>query len=388
MTPANCQQCGAPLPVSFAPIVVCQYCGRQYHNVQARAPVSPPTPAPARPAARSATPLVVIAVATFGVVFVGVAVVAFLLASGSTGSLPRAVAGRAATAVPGLPSPSALVQWDSTEVQFFRGDGDVPNLVGVGWFGDGSQALVGLSGATGDVLWRSPSGNCDLFTDGNTRILRFETGKTFSRYDAKTGKQTWSIQLSDNLGGVALGEKCALLKLYMGQTPPFGIDTDTGKLAPCNTAEAPARPRLPSEASDVTATRGSVSFTGAVRTDSKPINPEPARLAITARRGAQQLWETAPASLEPVWDSGGFDRSVAFTPAGAFLFGRSSTDHAARFALVDTASGRIVYEKPAPGKVETRVQVGEGGGLAFVIHDQRLEAYVASTGALRWSIHR
>jgi outer membrane protein assembly factor BamB len=281
-----------------------------------------------------------------------------------------------------------LVQWDSTEVHFFRGDGDVPNLVGVASFGDGAQALVGLAGATGKVLWRSPSGMCDLFTDGRTRILRFETGKTFSRYDTKTGKQAWSIQLSDNLGGVALGEKCASLKLYMGQTPPFGIDTDTGKLAPCSTNEAPAHARRPSDATDVIATRDGVSLTGAVRTDSKPINPEPPRLAITARRGTQKLWETAPASLEPVWESGGFDRSIVFTPAGAFLFGRSAADHAARFALVDTASGRIVYEKPAPGKVESRVQVGEGGGLAFIIHDQRLEAYDAATGALRWSIHR
>ena len=328
-------------------------------------------------------------VATFGVVLVGAAVVAFLLVRGSSAStVPRAGGGRAITALPGMPSPSALVQWDSTEVQFFRGSGDVPNLVGVGWFGDGSQALVGLAGATGEVLWRTPSGNCDLFTDDNARILRFETGKTFSRYDTKTGKQTWSLQLSDNLGGVALGEKCALLKLYMGQTLPFGIDTDTGKLAPCTTSEAPARARSPWEIGDVTATRGNVTFTAAVRTDPKPINPEPARLAITARRGAQKLWETAPASLEPVWESGGFDRSVTFTPAGAFLFGRSATDHAARFALVDTANGRIVYEKPAPGKVDTRVHVGQGGGLAFVIHDQRLEAYVAATGALRWSVHR
>ena len=386
MTPANCQQCGAPLPVSLAPIVACQYCGRQYHNVQQHAPAVPARPSPA---AKSATPIVLILVAIFGVVLDGAAAAAFLLVSGSsTGSVPRAGAGRVATPVPGLPSPSALVQWDSTEVDSFRSDGDVPNLVGVGTFGDGAQALVGLSGATGKVLWRTRSGMCDLFTDGSTRILRFETGKTFSRYDTKTGKQTWSIQLSDNLGGVALGEKCALLKLYMGQTPPFGIDTETGKLAPCTTTEAPARRPTSWEVSDVTATRGGVSLTGAVRTDSKPINPEPACLAVTARRGAQKLWETAAASVEPVWDTGGYDRSIAFTPAGAFLFGRSGTDHAARCAFVDTVSGRIVYEKPAQGKVETRVQVGEGGGLAFVIHDQRLEAYEVATGALRWSVHR
>lgn len=374
--------------MSFAPVVACQYCGRQYHNAPPRAPVPPAVPPRPSAPASSATPVVLIGVAIFGLALVGAAVAAFLLVSGSTSAVPHPASGRAAPPVPGMPAPGALVQWDSTELNFFRGNGDVPNLVGIGWFGNGAQALVGLSGATGEVLWRAPSGNCDLFTDGATRILRFETGKTFSRYDAKTGKQTWSIQLSDNLGGVALGEKCALLKLYMGQTPPFGVDTDTGKLAPCTTEKAPERPRLAWETGDVTSTRGGVTLTGFVRTDSKPINPEPARLAITARRGAQQLWETAPASLEPVWETGGFDRSIAFTPAGAFLFGRSSTDHAARFALVDTASGRVVYEKPAPGKVETRVQVGEGGGLAFVIHDQRLEAYVAATGAQAWSIHR
>lgn len=388
MTPANCQQCGAPLPVTFAPIVACQYCGRQYHNAQPRVPAAPVIARPS-PEARSATPIVLILVAIFGVVLVGAAVAAFVLVGGAVGSAPGATRGRTPTSpVPGMPAPSALVQWDSTEVQFFRGEGDMPNLVGVGWFGDGSQALVGLSGATGEVLWRAPSGNCDLFTDGNARVLRFETGKTLSRYDIKTGKQAWSIQLSDNLGGLALGEKCALVKLYMGQTPPFGIDTDTGKLAPCTTSEAPARPRSSSEPVDVTATRGGVSLTGAVRTDTKPINPEPARLAVTARRGAQILWEAAPSSLEPVWETGGFDRSVVFTPTGAFIFGRSAADHAARFAFVDTANGRIVYEKPASGKVETRVQVGQGGELAFVIHDQRLEAYVAATGALRWSIHR
>jgi len=325
-------------------------------------------------------------VAVFGVVFVGAAAVAFFLASSS---VSRGSAGRAASPpVPGLPSPSALVQWDSTEVLFFRGDGDAHNLVGIGSFGDGAQALVGLSGATGKLLWRSPSGMGDLFTDGSARILRFETGKTFSRYDTKTGKQIWSIQLSDNLSGVALGEKCAVLKLSMGQSPPFGIDTDTGKLAPCTTAEQPAHPRRFSDPIDVTTTRAGVTLTCAVLSDARPINPDPARLAITARRGSQKLWETAPASLEPVWESGGFDRSVAFTPSGAFLFGRSATDHAARFAFVDTATGRTVYEKPAAGKVETRVQVDTTGGLAFVIHDQRLEAYEPATGTLRWSIHR
>lgn len=321
---------------------------------------------------------------------VGAAVAAFFLASGTTaspGSVARGAAGRAAPPVPGMPSPSALVQWDSTEVLFFSSEGGVQNLVGIGSFGDGAQALVALSSATGQVLWRSPSGMCDLFTD-STRILRFETGKTFSRYDTKTGKQSWSIQLSDNLGGVALGPKCAVLKLYMGQSPPFGIDTDTGKLGPCTTAAEPARRPLSWEVGDVIATRAGVTLTGAVLTDAKPINPDPARLAVTARRGSQQLWQAAPTSLEPVWESGGFDRSVAFTTTGAFVFGRAAADHAARFAFIDTTTGRIGYEKPAPGKVETRVQVGAAGPLAFVIHDQRLEAYEAATGTLRWSIHR
>ena len=317
------------------------------------------------------------------------AVAAFFFASGSTSSVTPVSRGaaRAAPPIPGMPSPGALVQWDSTEVFFFGGEGGVQNLVGVGSFGDGSQALVGLASATGDVLWRSPSGMCDLFTD-DTRILRFETGKTLARYDVKTGKQTWSIQLSDNLGGLALGEKCAVVKLYMGQSPPFGIDTDTGKLAPCTTSAEPARRPQPWEVGDITVNRAGVTLTGEILSDSKPINPDPARLAITARRGSQKLWQAAPQSLEPVWESGGFDRSLAFTSTGAFLFGRAAADHAARFAFIDTATGRIAYEKPAAGKVETRVQVGATGALAFVIHDQRLEAYETTTGTLRWSIHR
>jgi len=346
-------------------------------------------PALPSPVARSAMPIVLILVAVFGVVLVGTAIGAFLWVSGgSSRAVPRAGVGHAASPVPGMPPPSALVQWDSTEVLFFRGEGGVSNLVGIGSFGDGSQALVGLAGATGEVLWRSPSGMSDLFSDGNARVLRFETGKTLSRYDTKTGKQAWSIQLSDNLGGIALGEKCALLKLYMGQSPPFGIDTDTGKLAPCTTMEQPERARFPSEPIDVTATRGGITLTGAILTDSRPVNPDPARLAVTARRGSQKLWEAAPASLEPVWESGGFDRSIAFTPSGAFLFGRAAADHAARYAFVDTSTGRIVYEKSAPGKVDSRVQVGAAGSFAYVIHDQRLEAYEAATGELRWSVHR
>ena len=347
----------------------------------------PARPIPTTP---SATPVVLILLAVFGVVLVGAGVAAFFLVGGSTGStvsVPHGAAGRAAPPLTGMPAPGALVQWDSNEVLFFQGDG-VQNLVGVGSFGDGSQALVGLASATGEVLWRARSGMCDLFTDGNERILRFETGKTFSRYDTKTGKQTWSIQLSDNLGGVAFGDKCAVLKLYMGQSPPFGIDTETGKLTPCTTSEKPARRPLPWEVGDITTTRAGITLTGEIVSDPKPINPDPARLAVTAHRGSQKLWQAAPQSLEPVWESGGFDRSLAFTTTGAFLFGRAAADHAARFAFIDTTTGRIAYEKPAAGKVETRVQVGATGSLAFVIHDQRLEAYDTTTGTLRWSVHR
>jgi len=171
---------------------------------------------------------------------VGAGVVSYLMAARA--ARPSSAASRAPFATqPRAAQPQELVAWESRSLTFFQGQGAEPNLVGVASFGDRATALVGVSGADGKLLWRVPSGICDIYTDGLARIVRFETGKTLTGYDARTGRTKWSLRLTDNIRGLAFGQGCANVRLTMSQTL-IGIDTETGKATNCN-ADEPTLPR-------------------------------------------------------------------------------------------------------------------------------------------------
>jgi hypothetical protein len=344
----------------------------------------PLVPPPARSSASPVGALVAVGVVGFGVMVVA-AIGAFLWARGSSaaGGGSYRPAPQSFNGV--LPSVPEVLTWNSDTPQFFGSDGEVPNLVTTLVLGDAKTVLAGVSGATGKILWRTVNGVADVYTDERERVLRYDLNKSLTRYDSHTGKVTWSVRLVDDVEAVAFGTRCIALRITR-VADVLTLDSDTGKPAPCTTPHPPEREGHWGEPPDLHFQRGDVSYVGGIKTDAKPVNPEPPHLVVTASRAGKVVWENAPTAFEPVWESGGFDRSLAFTPAGAFLYGRSSSDHIAHWAMLDYTSGKILYQGADKTRVSTRVHVATRGSLVFVVHDFGMHAYNAASGAEVWAL--
>jgi hypothetical protein len=167
---------------------------------------------------------------------------------------------------------------------------------------------------------------------------------------------------------------------------PTGIDSETGSVTSCTPTRAPVVARFKNEPQDVKLVSGELQILGALELDEKPVNAAPPRFAVSASRAGKPLWRVVPAGLEPIWTSDGFDRSIVLTPAGVFVFGRSSADHTARWLLLDLATGRTLYELESAIKVEGRVLVSAAGPLVYVAHDNRFDAFRATNGEVVWSV--
>jgi hypothetical protein len=383
----SCGHCGAPLPVVAGPIVVCGFCGRQYHAQPLTAPpLAPPRfPAPVPPTSsvshsRRGLPLVVIG----GLGLVAMALVilsAVLIGSGRGVDSPPAPA-RTTQQGTALPSPDTPRAWYShSEQALFKGDG-VPNIVGLAGLRGGGTHLMALEGKSGKRLWSVPdNGSSDVYADGDDVILIYNPTNTLTRRDAKTGAVKWTINVSAFVHDITFGPGCASVRLDKA----FGVDTQTGAPKDCKpTREALLRVER-AQLHDVTLQQGDVVFRCGIQTDSKPINPEPARFAIAIQRGKSPPLNLVPRELSPVWSSDGFSRSVALTPTGLFVYGRDPTDLSARWLLID-GDGRSKYSLSGPSKVKDTVRVTDAGPLVFVSHDRRLEAYQAATGSLLWLV--
>lgn len=283
---------------------------------------------------------------------------------------------------PTTPAADAPNMWFSRFYEaLVKGEGGVPNIVGVGRVGGGVR-LIALEGKSGKVLWSVPdNGGSNVFANGDDVVLTYNPTNTVTRWDAKTGAVKWSIQVGNFVHDITFGPGCASVRV--GE--PIGIDTQTGALKDCKPTREPQYRSKRDEQHDVTFQRGDVTISCGIQTDSKPINPEPARFALSAKRGATLVWSAVPREMEPIWSSDGFSRSVALTPSGMFVFGRNPSDHHARWLLLDRA-GHNTYSLASQTKVDEEVWVTSGGPLVFVAHDGRLEAYQADTGALAWLV--
>jgi hypothetical protein len=227
----------------------------------------------------------------------------FMGAATSAVSTPSRAGARPAGNAASAPDLSRQRWMSRHDPVFTRGTGQWMNIVGL--------ADVGLSmvdGATGQFVWHvpAPSGT-EVYTDGVDRILAYDGYRRVSRHDAKSGKLLWTITVADSLHEITFGSGCASLRFGK----PLGIDTETGQLKDC----APTRPALLraewDQRRDFAARRGDVDFSGTIQLDDKPINAEPPRIAVKASRAGRELWRTVVTTLEPVWTSDGFVRSVA-----------------------------------------------------------------------------
>jgi hypothetical protein len=302
----------------------------------------------------------------------------FMGAATSAVSTPSRAGARPAGNAASAPDLSRQRWMSRHDPVFTRGTGQWMNIVGL--------ADVGLSmvdGATGQFVWHvpAPSGT-EVYTDGVDRILAYDGYRRVSRHDAKSGKLLWTITVADSLHEITFGSGCASLRFGK----PLGIDTETGQLKDC----APTRPALLraewDQRRDFAARRGDVDFSGTIQLDDKPINAEPPRIAVKASRAGRELWRTVVTTLEPVWTSDGFVRSVALTPSGVFVFGRNPGDHQGRWVLLDSNTGATVLSSGFDDKVDDGdLWIAAGGPQVFVTYKDRLLAF-APTGRLAWHI--
>jgi outer membrane protein assembly factor BamB len=302
----------------------------------------------------------------------------------SSTSSERAGIGQQPRATPTVPTAGAPDAWLGDAPVFLKSASEIPNLVGVAGFPNIGYQLTALSGESGKVLWHAPANNgARAYTDGGSALLLADNNQ-LSRYDAHSGKKLWAISVADYIHDVTFGPNCA--SAYLRYDKILGIALESGQASPC-TPVTPAVTRAErSELKDYRASSGDLSIVGSLRADPKPINPEPTRLAVQVSRAGHVLWEAAPSSLEPVWVSSGFPRSITLSSAGVFVFGRHSGDGLAQRVLLDLASGRILYDQTGTTKVNSFISLASAGPMVFVSHDTRLEAYRAATGALVWFV--
>jgi outer membrane protein assembly factor BamB len=280
-------------------------------------------------------------------------------------------------------APSSPRSWRLEPPALLQSGSATPDVAGITRI-DGHPVVVLLEGATGRVLWRAPGAEgMQLYADGAGLLLSADMTKRVARYDAKTGVVKWSITVADHVHEITFGPGCAAV---LFGSKPTGIDTKTGNVTQCTPRRAPVVARLKDQPHDVEFDAGELQISGALELDDKPVNAAPPRFAVSASRAGKRLWRVAPDAIEPIWTSDGFDRSIALSPAGVFVFGRSSADHTARWLLLDLASGRTLYERSSTVKVESRVLVSAAGPLVYVVHDNRLDAFRAASGEVAWSV--
>lgn len=377
---ANCGHCGAPLPLSHGPIVVCQYCRRE-QRVGSAHPVLPAMPMPAATRRNASVAWAIVGALLIAGVAAGFSLVRLLLATPSGALSPRLGAVPGAALTPG--SAGGPMFWlDYPPFVVLGTNTTTPLVVGMAYWQNDSQ-VTALDGASGKVLWHVPSPSARLYSDGDA-LLAFDDGKKLGRYEPKTGVKRWNMTFAEPVYDITFGPNCASLMYPGGKT--LGLDLQLGQQANCTPRVANRAPVERDKLVDVQGALGDLTLIGSVQLDDKPINPEPARLAAQISRAGRVLWKVAPAGVEPVWTSDGFGRSLVLTPAGVFVFGRSSSDHGARWLLLDSASGRELYRQSSAFKVETPVQLTSSGTLVFAEHDQRVEAYRIATGELAWSV--
>lgn len=378
--------------MSSGTLVVCRFCGRESRlaaPVVAPHPAHHPYPQPAQPApARQSSGTAVVLVSAFSVVVIGLyAAMTFGMqwfAASRAQSLIRDAERRAHPA-PVDRSQQRPESWRLEQPALLKGESTTPNVAGVSRF-EGHPVVVLLEGATGKVLWRVPGEEgMQLYADGAQRLLSADQTKKVKRYDAKTGAVKWSITVAGHVHEITFGRGCAAVLFGL---EPTGIDSDTGSVTSCTPSRAPVVARFKNEPHDVKLSSGELQILGGLELDDKPVNAAPPRFAVSASRAGKPLWRVSPAALEPIWTSDGFDRSIALTPAGVFVFGRSSADHTARWLLLDLASGRTLYELKNAVKVEDRVLIASAGPLVYVTHDSRFDAFRAATGEVAWSVER
>lgn len=382
---AKCGHCGAALPLSTGPIVVCGYCGRESRLVaqQQPAPLSPAPlhPAPAVPPAGTGSPVVLLALGSVAaLILIGVAL-SFGLGVRSVVSPPTS-----GGSTPPRPAsdPRALRFWRTAELALLHGDGAVASVAGVAAQADGATRLTLLAGDSGQVRWQAPAPNgITVYADGGDVLFSFDPAKKVRRYDAKTGNTLWTITVAGHVHDITFGSSCAALMLG-GE--PLGIDTASGQPASCQPAQKPLLGRYKFEPRDVRLKAGELDVLGGLQLDSAPVNPQPPRFALSASKSGAPAWRVVPTSLEPIWSTDGFHRTVTLTPAGVFVFGRDSATHGARWLLLEAASGRVVYERKAETKVKQPPRLAASGPLVFVTHDNALEAIQAADGELAWRI--
>lgn len=380
---ANCGHCGAPLPLSSGAVVVCGFCGRESRVAPPQHVPHPHAPHPSSPGPRRSS--------TAPALAIGLAVVALGAFVTFSVGLPWLVMRNAISSAKNAEQ-RALAGIDLVNPHFWYGDepallhsaDGTPHIAGIAGWLDGRTELALLSGATGKVLWHVPaSSGLDVYADGGDILLSFDPAKKVTRYDAATGKIRWSIAVADHVHDITFGRACASV-LFGGK--PIGIDAETGAQKACVARREPQLGRYKLEQHDVEFQAAELRIVGGLELDAKPLNPAPPRFAISASRDRAALWRAVPSSLEPIWTSDGFHRSLALTPASVFVFGRSSTDHTARWLLLDTRTGKVLYEKQGTAKVEGRIRISSAGPLVYVVHDHRLEAYRAADGQVAWAI--
>lgn len=285
-------------------------------------------------------------------------------------------------------APSGLLAWSTypKTVLLAAARGENARLFAEANWPDSGNSYTLVDAPSGKPLWHVSTGgiSASLYSDGGDVLLASDATHRLTRFDPATGNKLWSVSLADEVYDITFGQDCAALLRPNG--PLLTLSLKDAQPLACTPTKAPEYPSARDALTDLVAVSSGLKLLGSIQSDSKAVNPDPPRLAAELRRaGGQALWRTVVSSLEPVWTSDGFARSMTLTPEGVFVLGRSA-EKKARWLLLDLGTGRPLYEHGSDRKVDSRIQLLNAAGIVYAIHDNCLDAYQLSTGAVAWSV--
>lgn len=362
----TCSHCGAPLPLATPTVreggvVKCARCGTdnfvslpaEQRPVAQPAPHAPPL-TPHVPPTVVVPPAVVVQTSTGGGGG-GLGILVALLVLGGVGAGVYFFMQRTRSA-------DSITSWAGSQRRICladaNGDG-TKEVIGSGTLGSG-QSLVAIDASSGKLVWNEsiPSDDASraLLCGGGGVLALDTTGNKMSSIDPRTGKKSWTKNLSDNLESFAFGDACVALTTIDKVTAT--LEVATGKDTPCDKREAPS----PLYGGQEGAVVGDARIELATST-----GPGTPRLVVRATSKEKVLWESTFPQIKRD------DAHVVAVPAGVVVAGTTRTSAEVTLVLLDAKTGATLRTRD--------VKVKDAGSFMSLAHADKT-LFVESFGML------
>ena len=404
----KCPECGATAQAS-SDIVKCGYCGTE-SRVQRRTvvlqrpiqlpPVQGRQPQPIAVQRRSNTAILIIVAIVISAFGMGAA--QLMTARARTPTSSRAIA------TPAPPAPIILTEWETEHPLIIDVDGDgTEDAIGfTRLLGDRDEMhLTAVSGRTGKPLWETASlGTYDTtyrsvlaLVEGHIVYGAVDNRPQLAAYDAKTGKQQWTVTPAEVVADFCR-DRDGAIEVIMKDEVAVSVDVATGGSTPiakktkCVAVPSNVLPptddrfwnlEIPGMQRDSVDGEGSSLIVSGYKSPGTAI---PMLAVIDDHRHV--TWKTELASTDPMGTKRlSFQRPVYDATTIVTSYGFNDDKRAPMIVAFDRATGTRLFETKIqcedPDLVRSaNLSLGPTTIWVGLVH---LQAYDRKTGALRWA---